>query len=213
MNILKISLSILFFLAVSNILLAQKDNNVDKIKAIAAELPKAEQEELLKFSEYLLTRSKETAEEKQERIYKADNNMPTEATVKKIMEYSRYMTATQMTPKEQMDSDNIPSTIVRFKSQTMNFDKAKEGEVLQFTYHFTNTGKNPLYFYDVSAPCGCTVPEWSREPVAPGEKGEILVTFNTQSKKGMQTKLVKILSNTEPQEISLFIKGFIEENK
>lgn len=126
------------------------------------------------------------------------------------MAYSRYMTATQKTPLDQLKEDNIPTTIIRFESQTLDFKKAKDGEIFQLTFRFTNTGKNPLVFYDVHAPCGCTVPNWSKDPVAPGEKGKIVVTFDTTGKKGKQTKLVKILTNTDPKEISLFIKGEIE---
>ncbi len=202
--------SIVLMLGLSFPLIAQdKSTPPDSIEEIWKALPEEEKDDLMKFAEYLYLKSKESDEEKEERIYKADNNIPSEETVDKIMEYSRYLTATQDTPQERMEKEDIPTTIVRFKTRSLDFGEAKEGEVIQLTYHFTNTGKHPLVLYDVTTPCGCTVADWSKEPILPGETQKINVTFDTKTKKGKQTKLVKILANTEEKEISLFIKGNI----
>ncbi len=190
------------------ILHAQKDT--EEITRIFSELPEDAKNELMDFARYLKTKETETAEQKQERVYKADNTIPTEKTVGRIMEYSRYLTATQQTPTEKMEEEGLEITKVKFKTRSLDFGKAKEGEVLQLTYHYTNTGKKPMIIYNVDTPCGCTVPEWSKEPLAPGESEVLKITFDTRTKKGNQTKLVKILANTDPKEISLFIKGEIE---
>ncbi len=211
MQKIKYSIILLFLLLLTfNFGYSQEESLSKKIETILSTLSENEKKELLSFAEYLKTKATESDEEKQERIYKADNNIPTDESVSKIMEYSRYLTGTQKTPKEKMLKDNIPKTIVKFKTRTMDFEKAKDGDVLKFTYRFTNTGRNPLVFYDVTTPCGCTTPDWSSEPVLPGESGELHVTFDTKTKVGKQTKLVKILTNTDPSEISLFIKGVVE---
>ena len=73
-----------------------------------------------------------------------------------------------------------------------------EGESVEYSFHFTNTGGKDLVITKVSASCGCTVPTYKREPVKPGEKGEITVMFNSEGRYGMQTKEIKVLSNAQP---------------
>jgi hypothetical protein len=73
-----------------------------------------------------------------------------------------------------------------------NLTDAKNGE---YTFAFKNTGKTPLIITSASASCGCTVPEFPKEPIMPGKKGEIKVTYNTQGKSGPFDKTVYIQSN------------------
>lgn len=75
------------------------------------------------------------------------------------------------------------------------------------TFHFTNTGKDSLVISNVKVTCGCTVPEWPKEPIPPGGKGEIKVGFNTTDKVGRQLKILRVIANTQPVETILQIGG------
>ena len=75
-------------------------------------------------------------------------------------------------------------------------------------FAFTNKGKAPIVLNDVRASCGCTVPEWTRTPVAPGEKGSIKVTYNTNN-IGAFTKSITVNSNAVNSPLVLIIKGTV----
>lgn len=93
---------------------------------------------------------------------------------------------------------------------TYDFGKAKDGDVVEKSFAFKNTGEAPLVISNISASCGCTTPEWPKEPIAPGAESNILVKFNTTGKPGQQNKAVTITANTEPSVIELHIKGVVE---
>jgi hypothetical protein len=77
--------------------------------------------------------------------------------------------------------------------------KIKEGEVLEVNFKFKNTGKKPLVITNVSASCGCTVPETPKKAFAPGEEGEIRAKFDSHGKMGLQEKAIFVTANTTPQ--------------
>ena len=93
-----------------------------------------------------------------------------------------------------------------FKETTHDFGSITEGEIAEHVFTFTNTGDAPLVIQNTSASCGCTTPSYSREPVAPGETGEVQVKFNSQNRPGVQNKTITITANTEPSVTRLFIK-------
>ena len=68
----------------------------------------------------------------------------------------------------------------------------------QHIFEFTNTSNNPLTISNAKGSCGCTVPEWPKEPIAPGEVGEIKVKYDSKGKKGKQSKTVTLTANTIP---------------
>lgn len=189
---------------------SQETSDTDKMEAIFTELKKEDQQKILDYANHLLQKSKESPEEKEIRLHKADNVIPTEETSNKIMAFSRYMMSVQKTSADKIEEDGKPLTSIAFESNEFKFDKVKEGEVLEHTFSFENTGKNPLFIYEVKTACGCTVPEWTKEAILPGKKGTIKIAFNTASKKGKQIKLITVLTNTEPKETPLFIKGLVE---
>ena len=79
---------------------------------------------------------------------------------------------------------------------THDFGTIREGEVAEFSFPFRNTGKAPLLITGASASCGCTVPDYPREPMEPGKDGTIKVSFNSKGKPGHQEKTVTISSNS-----------------
>ena len=87
----------------------------------------------------------------------------------------------------------------------------EQGEKVSHVFTFKNTGNEPLVLSNVKPSCGCTTPSWTKEPVAPGEEGEILVEFDSKGKSGKQTKTVTITANTEPAKTVLTITGEIQK--
>lgn len=103
-----------------------------------------------------------------------------------------------------------PTTTVQFAEQEYNFGKVKSGEKVQHEYTFKNTGSEPLVISNAKGSCGCTVPEWPKEPIAPGSSGKINVVFDSKGKSGPQTKTVTITANTDPPNTIIYIKGEVE---
>jgi hypothetical protein len=83
----------------------------------------------------------------------------------------------------------------KFNEEIHDFGSVKEGPQAEHVFTFKNTGKSPLIIQNVSASCGCTTPEWSKEPIAPGKSGKITVRYNTQGRVGPIDKAVYIQSN------------------
>ncbi len=96
-----------------------------------------------------------------------------------------------------------------FASETHDFGTIPEGEVVEHTFTFTNTGEAPLIIQSASASCGCTVPSYSKEPVPVGGTGEIAVRFNSKGKKGNQAPTVTVTANTFPKVRKLRLKGSV----
>ncbi|MFQ5446029.1 MAG: DUF1573 domain-containing protein [Saprospiraceae bacterium] len=100
-----------------------------------------------------------------------------------------------------------PTTTLSFEETEFNFGKIASGEKVSHEYKFTNTGKEPLVISNAKGSCGCTVPKWPKEPIAPGTSSSILVEFNSKGKSGSQTKQVTITANTDPPQSIIYIKG------
>lgn len=97
--------------------------------------------------------------------------------------------------------------IVTFEENEFDFGTIKEGEKVVHIFKFKNTGKADLLIAKGIGSCGCTVPEFPKEPVKVGESGEIKVSFNSDGKQGIQEKSVTIYSNTETGMDNLKIKA------
>src|SRR5947207_1955198 len=93
--------------------------------------------------------------------------------------------------------ENPNQASFKFNEEEYTFNKIKQGDVVNHDYEFTNTGKEPLVISSASGSCGCTVPTWPKDPIAPGAKGVIKVTFNSAGKMGMQDKTVTLQSNAK----------------
>ena len=100
-----------------------------------------------------------------------------------------------------------PLTSMEFGESTFDFGTVDEGEKVSHTYAFINTGKEPLIISNAKGSCGCTVPQWPKEPIAPGAKGEVTVEFNSKNKKGKRNQKVTLTSNTEPAQTFIYLTG------
>ena len=100
-----------------------------------------------------------------------------------------------------------------FKKETHDFGNITEGEKIAYSFSFTNTGNADLVISSATATCGCTVPEYPREPIAPGKGGVINVIFDSTGKDGYQRKEVYVVSNTVPNRKTLTITGTVLKKK
>lgn len=107
------------------------------------------------------------------------------------------------------DAQEVVYPTLDFDKKTHDFGTIDEGDVVEETFTFTNNGKAPLVITSARGSCGCTVPTWTKEPVAPGETGEMLVKFNSRGKRNQQNKTVTITANTESGKETLQIKTFV----
>lgn len=104
---------------------------------------------------------------------------------------------------------NPDAPVMTFTETEFDFGSVAAGSVVKHTFEFTNTGKSPLLIDNAQASCGCTVPQWPKDPVAPGAKGSINVEFNSTGKMGVQNKTVTITANTQPNTTMVTIKGTV----
>jgi hypothetical protein len=91
---------------------------------------------------------------------------------------------------------NLAGPVITFEKKTFDFGDVKQGDRVEHTFTFTNTGTEPLIITNVEVTCGCTTPKgFTRDPIAPGGKSEITVAFNSAGKLGRQNKVVTVVSN------------------
>jgi len=102
---------------------------------------------------------------------------------------------------------NIPLSGISFAKSEHNFGSITQGERVKTKFTFTNSGTENLVITNATGSCGCTVPEYPKEPIAPGKTGEILVEFNSEGKEGEQAKTVTVEANTEPRQTVLTVKS------
>jgi len=100
----------------------------------------------------------------------------------------------------------LPPTSMTFREPVHDFGELNASEKSKHTFEFTNTGDKPLVITNARGSCGCTVPAWPKEPIAPGESGEIEVVYNSEGKKGAVTQTITIDANTNPPQTKLTIK-------
>ncbi|WP_215223413.1 DUF1573 domain-containing protein [Echinicola shivajiensis] len=107
----------------------------------------------------------------------------------------------------------VKGPVITFEETEKNFGDISQGSKVEHTFKFTNTGTEVLKISNVAATCGCTVPKWPKEPIAPGKSAEIKVTFNSAGKMGKQRSIVRIYSNaSEPIEKVALISNVIKES-
>jgi uncharacterized cupredoxin-like copper-binding protein len=93
------------------------------------------------------------------------------------------------------ESGKLP--LIKFETTDHDFGTINEGDRVDYTYKFKNEGSADLIISDAKASCGCTIPEYTKTPVKPGDSGEIKVVFNSAGKSGLQQKTVTLTLNTE----------------
>lgn len=100
---------------------------------------------------------------------------------------------------------------ISFDNTVFDFGTIYEGKTAEHEFIFTNTGKVPLILNSVTPGCGCTTPEWPREPIMPGKSAKIKAIYNPGSYKGSFSKGITVMSNASNANIQLTIKGIVKE--
>jgi hypothetical protein len=106
--------------------------------------------------------------------------------------------------KTSLTADNIA-----FKSESYDFGTIPEGPAAEHVFTFTNTGKEPIVIERVQPSCGCTAPDWSKEPIAPGKTGMVKATYGTQGRPGHFEKNMTVFTNAGVRSVSF--KGTVEK--
>ena len=107
------------------------------------------------------------------------------------------------------DLDTVPTTVMKFETQGVDFGRINEGDVVEAKFKFVNAGSRVLLITHAQPSCGCTIPTTPREPVKPGDSSEIKVVFHSEGKKGQVMKTVTLSANTKPRETVLTIRATI----
>ena len=111
-----------------------------------------------------------------------------------------------------VDKPKGPLTSIKFNKDAFDFGNIKQNSTdNKHTFTFTNTGDKPLIIANAKGSCGCTVPVWPKEPIPPGETGEIDVDYKPGKQKGTQRKTVTITANTDPADTRITISADVEE--
>ncbi|HTJ52092.1 MAG TPA: DUF1573 domain-containing protein [Cyclobacteriaceae bacterium] len=104
-----------------------------------------------------------------------------------------------------------PLPSFQFEKSEHDFGTITEGDVVEYTYSFVNNGEAPLIIQGAQGSCGCTVPEWTKEPVPVGGKGFVKAKFNSSGKHDLQNKTVTITANTWPKQTVLKFTAMVKE--
>jgi Protein of unknown function (DUF1573)/Secretion system C-terminal sorting domain len=174
-----------------------------------AELKQAlERDEQIRFDRDAETKRREELNEKM----KADSA----ALVKKYKELEVTLkearkTSNRATPDSELEEPEMPDMAyseISFDNTEFDFDTIVSGDIVEHIFRFTNTGKEPLFIVEVrGGACGCTIQNWSKDPIPIGGSGAIVVKYNSEGKQGTQVKAITVWSNTEAQKKFLFLKG------
>lgn len=98
--------------------------------------------------------------------------------------------------------------VMEFSEKTYSFEQvAEDGGQVTHRFVFKNTGDAPVVIKHVSSSCGCTVSDWSKEPVLPGKEGFVSGTYNPMGRPGGFTKSLTVVSNAEPERVVLYLTG------
>ena len=97
--------------------------------------------------------------------------------------------------------------IFKFKEEIHDYGTVPEGPKAECDFEFKNVGKKPITISNAKGSCGCTVPDWPREPILPGKSGKIHVSYNTDGRPGRIDKIVTVTSDAAQNVIMLHITG------
>jgi len=143
------------------------------------------------------------------------NTTSTQATAEETTETATTET-TETVPSEKTDTSVKADTsqelaAIQFEEVEYNFGTVVEGTKVEHVFKFKNTGSVPLVVQNVQPACGCTAPEWSKEPVAPNETGEIKLVFDSKGRPGVANKTATITANIEGGTTQIALKGTVEQ--
>jgi hypothetical protein len=117
------------------------------------------------------------------------------------------VTPTQ-TPEPELKPEG-PLPAIQFEKVEHDFGTIKEGEKVSYTYKFTNTGEAPLIIQSAQPTCGCTVSDYTKDPIPVGGTGFVTANFDSNARTGVQNKTVTVTANTWPSQTVLSFKAMV----
>lgn len=109
------------------------------------------------------------------------------------------------------DPDALP--VLTFEKDFHDFGNLRSGEKVTYSFKFKNTGKSMLVISSVTTSCGCTVSDYPKQPIKPGDQGTVDVSFDSARRRGIQNKTITVFSNTQPPTTQLSIKAMVVESE
>ncbi len=110
------------------------------------------------------------------------------------------------------EAQSKPLTTLALSEANFDFGKLKKGDHVEHIYEVTNTGTNPLIISQVKPGCGCTVPDYTKDPILPGQKGKITLKFDSTNFDGLVNKQAEVYANVEKAPIVLTFSADIQPN-
>lgn len=129
---------------------------------------------------------------------------PAKEAVKEVKELKE---GTNLYEDEDGNMIETAKPIFQFDKETHDFGELDEGPKYDHEFSFKNIGLEPLVITGVKASCGCTTPEWPKQPILPGEEAAIKVIYNTKGRLNKFNKAITITSNAITPTKRLYIKG------
>lgn len=139
-------------------------------------------------------------------------NMKTLQLVFVFVVLSGLLSCRNQADNEELNDNGQGTPIIEFSELEHDFGTILEGEKVACVFTFSNKGDGSLVINSATTSCGCTVPEFDSDPIAPGEKGEIEVLFDSAYRQGIQNKTITIRSNAEKPVVILKIKAEVITN-
>jgi hypothetical protein len=102
---------------------------------------------------------------------------------------------------------------ITFAENSKNFGDITQGDVVEHTFNFENTGNQPLIISNVLVTCGCTATDWPKDPISAGKSSEITVRFDSKGKSGAQNKIITVVSNAVNPREKVSIKSNVLPKK
>lgn len=115
-------------------------------------------------------------------------------------------TATPAAAEEKPDG---PLPAFAFENMDHDFGTINEGDVVEYSFKFKNTGDAPLVIQSAQPSCGCTVPDWTKEPIPVGGEGYVKAKFDSKGKPNIQNKTITVTANTWPKQTMLKFKAMV----
>ncbi len=124
--------------------------------------------------------------------------------MKKLLLSTTFILASAIATTQEKQAD------IKFETASHDFGNITEGTQATVEFSFTNTGNAPLGIRSVIPACGCIVPNWSKDPIAPGAKGVITAIYNSTDHSGAFTRSITVNSNAKSGSMFLTIKGHVQ---
>jgi hypothetical protein len=99
---------------------------------------------------------------------------------------------------------------ITFDKKMHDFGRLSQGESIAYSFKFTNTGNADLVISNCDATCGCTVADFPKNRIKPGETGYITVSFNSAGKYGQEEQMIEVMANTQPSRTQLIVRALVE---